>query len=143
MRICYTDPVMPLSTSAINELSDERETLIRSKAEIEARLEAINLIVGQARRIVIPRNQLRKGRKAAVVKAVQPVTPAGSLRTAIRAVVSGVDLKPGDVIRRLRASGFQIHGKTPYETRIYNELKRMVREGILVRNAERQYTMKR
>lgn len=134
---------MLLSHSAISELAIQRDSLIKEKADIEARLEAINLLIGRARLSNHARPKTRKIKSTQI--ASKAVTPGASLRGAIKQALSGiaVDMKPGDIIRKLKTSGFQIHGKTPYETRVYNELKRMVREGLLVRNAQRQYALKR
>lgn len=146
MPICVTIALlMPLSPLVINELTQEREGLLKRRADIDARLEAIDLLVGNRNRIVVPRVvRVKVLPKSHLPLGDGDVTGAGSLRAAIRQTLSGAaDMKPGDIIRSLRTHGFAIHGKTPYDTRVYNELKRMLKAGLLTRNDRGQYALPR
>jgi hypothetical protein len=134
---------MSLSDHAIRELEKERQAHIKARDEAVARLEAISLILNHAKEP----SQIRRHRKPATNgslprETAKAVTPGAKIRKAITRALSTAALKPGAIIDKLRASGLQIQGKTPYETRVYNELKRMVREDLLGRNAERQYVLK-
>ena len=93
---------MPLSNGAISELTLERDALIRTKADIDARLDAITLLVGRTKRGASPARPKTRKNKASIV--AKGVTPAVSLRGAIKQTLSGitVDMFPGEIIKKLK-----------------------------------------
>jgi hypothetical protein len=115
---------------------------LKKRTDIDQRLDAIDLLVGRGKGAGRTRRQTPTGAEAHAARNGK-ATPGSSLRGEIRKALSGimVELKPADVIVRLKDNGFEVHGKTPYETRVYNELKRMMREGLLDRRDGR-YALK-
>ncbi len=129
------------------ELITERTNLLKDRERIDARLSAIDILLAddvdsEAR----PRRERGRPRKAITV-----TLPPGSGKTAVvaglRALLRvtlqpGQFAKPADVIEAVQRKGFVATGKTPINFRVYNELKRMRREGELERDEQGRYALK-
>lgn len=147
---------MPLGHAAIQELTDELETLKRQRDEIDGRIGAIELLLRHPARAAVTRKRratkpaTRKlTKETALGRFVRPVTPppksstqVGGLRAALKNVLASGPQVPRAVIDALKGSGYHSSGGiTPIETRVYNELHRMKRDGLAVRDAEGRYAL--
>lgn len=126
---------MALSPAVVQELTSELDSLERKKQDIDERIHAINLIL---RKSPTPR-------RAPTLQFEEPsrytTTSSEGLRGVLRGVLAKGALTPGDAIRAVRDVGFATSGKTPLETRVYNELGRMKKDGQVRRDSEGRYAL--
>lgn len=143
---------MALSAAVLAELNEEREALLKKRQAIDERLAAIDML---APRKVTPTPRLVKRKTRRATPAATPQSEQwptngvvaelpDTLRPALRYVLSHPEgfKKPSEIIERLNRGGFAVSGKTPLAMRVYNELKRMLREDVLERDAEGRYALK-
>jgi hypothetical protein len=127
---------MPLSPAVVKELTAEFETLVRRRQDLEERMNAIQLLLRRvtgARRLqTIPEVQMTITDRPG---------SGGGLRDAIRSALEHGPLAPGQVIHVLKDRNFTMGGKTPFDTRVYNELGRMKKDGLVKRNASGGYAL--
>jgi hypothetical protein len=128
-------------------LAAERKALIKERRRIDERLGAIDVLLSEERAEAPARQRLKRPeRPRKVNQQISLPKMAGigiGLREALRQALDGAGFKkPGDVIQALAENGFTVTGKTPLNTRVYNELKRMRNEGELDRDNDGRYALK-
>jgi len=131
---------MPLSPSAIDELLNELDCLEREQENIAKRIAAINLLV--------PTRPSQPSSEHIVPAGITPSnlhfmssSENYGLRGAIKNALLTGPKPPGAVIHALTESSFKAFGKTPLDTRVYNELGRMKKAGLVKRDGEGRYAL--
>jgi len=127
---------MALSQSASRELTAELKTLERQRQNLDQRIAAIRLLTGVGALDVDHRLpfSFSAGEQATAV----PADGVG-LRAVIRTVLAGGHMAPSQVIVAVKESGYKHEGKTPLETRVYNELGRLKKEEAADRDEKGRY----
>ncbi len=116
--------------SLVRELTAQLHSLERERHDIDAQIAAIRVLLKRA----------PQRRAANHAQALIPA-PQG-LRDALRKLLSVRPHAPSEAIKALRKGGFESLGKTPFPTRVYNELGRMRRDGLIKeRDSEGRYAL--
>jgi hypothetical protein len=124
---------MALRPSTLKDLTTEYEALKRQRQEIDARMNAILLIIRKRRTQPWPISLSDES--------VQSPPSSSGLRAMLRATLVRGAMTPRDVIKAIRENGFKATGKTSIEMRVYNELARMKRDGLTRKDSEGRYTL--
>jgi hypothetical protein len=119
-----------LSGRTVKELAAERESLVQQRQVLDERLSAIALILDGSTVPAAKRRATRRTRNT-----IQ--TNSGGLRHVLRQILAKEPASPAEAIQAVINSGFQVQGKTGIETRVYNELARMRKEGFVRKRAGR------
>jgi hypothetical protein len=126
---------MALSPATLQDLTTELKSLEREKQDIDERIHAINLLLREShthqQTLPIPLDEPKS----------RTTTGSDGLRGMLRGVLAKGALTPGDTIRAVREAGFAAPGKTPLETRVYNELGRMKKDGQVRRDEKGRYEL--
>lgn len=122
-----------------------RAALLVQRQDIDRKLEAINVLIGEERMSLSPNNTNRaialNGLRAAVGQTSFPELEPGGFRTKLREAIATHDgpVRAGDIVKQLKAEGFQTGGVTPIGNRIHNELRRMAEVGHLGKTEDGAY----
>ena len=127
MVLCYDIPMQSNSDWRLG-LRNERERLVQERDGLNQRIAAMDLLLDG------PPVKLGPAGWA-------PSDEAGSVRDAIRAALRGDELSAKETIERVIAVGYTTDGVTPLKTRVYNELSRMKRDGLVERLPGKKYRM--
>lgn len=111
---------MAISYSVLQELKRELSDLERARTGIEARINALKLIL---RSHPIKTAAKKRAKYARGLKA--------KLRTLVRETPG---LQLGSILKALEEAGFSLSGKTPLRERVNRELRRMVHRNLLRRD---------
>jgi hypothetical protein len=134
-----------LSRQLRTALAAERRTLLQQKRRTDERLAAIDLLLSDDEEAHVEKRQPPRRatpKRPAASKGADLLGPTVGFREVLKTTLVGRGYtKPGQVIQSLRERGFEVAGKTPLPTRVYNELKRMRREGILERDESGRYAL--
>lgn len=107
---------MPLSESVLGELREELNELLEEQQRVGARIQAIRHLLGDPVAILAGSPEER-----------------ASLKDTILGIVGKQPMKAADVTAILRDYGYTVPGKTDLHHRVYNEMFRLMRTGILHR----------
>jgi len=128
-------------------LTGERKTLLKERRRIDDRLSAIDVLLADENEPSSARPARKRGRPRMTGNVGMPPgagkTAVVGLRSLLRNTLEpGRFMKPADVIQLVERKGWAATGKTPINFRIYNELKRMRKEGELDRDDKGRYALK-
>jgi len=121
---------MPLSDAVVRELRAELDRLEQSKAELDARISGIRIVLN---------GSLNGHRAAATNGTAAPVMPIAkkngvTLRSAILDILRETRVADvAEVTRRLNEHGFTVGGATSLRERTSHELRRLRTRGIVTR----------
>jgi hypothetical protein len=107
---------MPLSESTLAELRDELNELLDDQQRIGARIQAIRNLLGDPTAFVAGSPEERI-----------------SLKDTILSYLTKKPMRAAEVTAILRDYGFSVPGKTDLHHRVYNEMFRLMRTGVLRR----------
>jgi hypothetical protein len=109
---------MPLSDAVIAELRAELEHLRAQEESIARRLKAIRLLLGESE-----------------APSMESTTERGALKKVILDILrTHRKMKAAQVTTILRSREYQVAGKTDLHHRVYNELFRLYKAGVVRRN---------
>lgn len=109
---------MSLSDAVISELRAELEDLRVQEESIAQRLRAIRLLLGES-----------------TTQSVESPPERGALKNAVLAILrTHKKMKAAQVTTILRSRDYQVAGKTDLHHRVYNELFRLYKAGVVRRN---------
>lgn len=111
---------MSLSDAVMFELRAELEDLRAQEELIAQRLKAIRLLLGES-----------------TAQSMEPSAGRGALKNAILAILrTHKKMKAAQVTTILRSREYQVAGKTDLHHRVYNELFRLYKAGVVRRNED-------
>jgi hypothetical protein len=133
---------MALSTAVMKELQAELTGIEGEITTLQERADAIRKVLGESPQLVVRWTAPRHG---AIVR--PQVIPQQYEGMTLRQVVSTkLKAHPGwksaDVTQALRKEGYSRGGSTRFSHRIYNEIWRMEKDGLVARDAKGGFVLK-
>jgi hypothetical protein len=124
------------NSDANSTLTSLRDSLLADREEINRKLDAIDVLLGNGPRS-LPPSQAVKPQDGDLSSGFR-----GKLRSMFPQAGHANAVKAGVIVKRLKAEGYTLPGKTPLGNRVYNELKRLYQLGELGRTVDGAYFLK-